>query len=130
MASPTNGRFPDSVDQALAEYTRRSRSKESTVVVGAVREWLRMQAHRGVVFVTTLGGECRAGLVAGPPVWSVAESWLQHDADERTAVVVGEVLGLSVRDVETTMAYWAEHRDEIDDVIPRHHGDQDAALAA
>jgi hypothetical protein len=28
------------------------------------------------------------------------------------------------------MAYWAEYRDEIDQLIDRHHADQDDALAA
>jgi hypothetical protein len=35
-----------------------------------------------------------------------------------------------VRDVETALAYWAEYRDEIDDLIDRHHTSQDEALAA
>lgn len=130
MASPTNVRFPDAVDMGLAEYARQAGTKKSSVVVGAVREWLRMQAHPGVVFVTTVTGERRAALAVGPQVWTVAEAWQQHDQDERAAAVVAEALGLTAAEVETALAYWADYRAEIDDLIDRHHAGQDEALAA
>lgn len=130
MSSPTNVRFPDPVDRSLSNYARRTGSKKSTIVIGAVREWLRMQAHPGVVFVTTVDGERRAALAVGPQVWTVAESWLQHDVGDRTPAQVADTLGLTVIDVETALAYWAEYRDEIDTVISRHHSAQDDALAA
>lgn len=123
-------RFPDAVDQVLADYARATGAKKSTVVVGAVREWLRMQAHPGVVFVSTVSGERRATLAVGPQVWTVAEAWQQHDKDDRTAAVVADALGLAVVDVENALAYWADYRDEIDDVISRHRLSQDGALAA
>ena len=130
MVAPTNVRFPDAVDQRLADYARQTGAKKSTVVVSAVREWLRMQAHPGVVFVATVTGERRAALSVGPQVWTVAEAWLQHDKADRTAAVVADTLGLSAADVETTLAYWADYQDEIDDLISRHHASQDEALAA
>jgi hypothetical protein len=130
MVAPTNVRFPESVDQGLADYARRSGAKKSTVVVSAVREWLRMQAHPGVVFVATVTAERRAALSVGPQVWTVAEAWLQHDKSERTAAVVAEALGLTPVDVENALAYWADFPDEIDDLISRHRASQDEALAA
>jgi hypothetical protein len=130
MVAPTNVRFPESVDKGLAAYARQAGAKKSTVVVSAVREWLRMQAHPGVVFVATIGGDRRAALSVGPQVWSVAEAWLQHDKDERTAAVVAEDVGLTAADVENALAYWADFPDEIDDLISRHHASQDEALAA
>jgi len=130
MVAPTNVRFPDSVDEGLADYARRAGAKKSTVVVSAVREWLRMQAHPGVVFVAAIGGERRAALSAGPQVWTVAEAWLQHDKDGRTAAVVADALGLATADVEHALAYWADFPDEIDDLISRHRASQDEALAA
>ena len=130
MVAPTNVRFPDAVDKGLADYARQAGAKKSTVVVSAVREWLRMQAHPGVVFVTTVSGERRAALPAGPQVWTVAEAWLQHDKDERTAAVVADALGLTAVDVENALAYWADYQDEIDDLISRHRASQDEALAA
>jgi hypothetical protein len=130
MASPTNVRFPEQVDRSLSDYARRVGAKKSSVVVGAVREWLRMQAHPGIVFVTTVTGERRAALAVGPQVWTVAESWLQHDKRSRTPDVVADALGLTVTDVETALAYWADYREEIDELIEQHHADQDDALAA
>lgn len=130
MVAPTNVRFPDAIDQRLADYARQTGAKKSTVVVSAVREWLRMQAHPGVVFVATVTGERRAALSAGPQVWTVAEAWLQHDKADRTAAVVADAVGLSAADVETALAYWADYQDEIDDLISRHHASQDEALAA
>jgi hypothetical protein len=130
MVAPTNVRFPESVDKGLTEYARQAGAKKSTVVVSAVREWLRMQTHPGVVFVATVTGERRAALLAGPQVWTVAEAWLQHDKEGRTAGVVAEALGLTAEDVENALAYWADFPDEIDDLISRHHASQDEALAA
>jgi hypothetical protein len=130
MTSPTNVRFPTAVDKGLADYARQTGARKSTIVVSAVREWLRMQAHPGIVFVTAADGERRAALAVGPQVWTVAEAWHQHDQGERTAAVVAEALGLAVADVETALAYWADYRDEIDDLLERHHASQDEALAA
>jgi hypothetical protein len=130
MVAPTNVRFPDSVDKGLADYARQSGAKKSTVVVSAVREWLRMQAHPGVIFVTATGGDRRAALSVGPQVWTVGEAWLQHDKDGRTAAVVADALGLTTTDVENALAYWADYPDEIDDLISRHRASQDEALAA
>jgi hypothetical protein len=128
MVAPTNVRFPDTLDKALADYARQAGAKKSSVVVGAVREWLRMQAHPGVVFVSTVTGERRAGLSAGPQVWTVAEAWRQHGTGERTPAVVADALGLSIADVEVALSYWGDFRDEIDDLIERHHVSQDEAL--
>jgi hypothetical protein len=130
MSSPTNVRFPDLIDKDLADYARRSGVKKSTVVIGALREWLRMEAHPGIVFVKTVTGERRAALAAGPQVWTVAEAWQQHPAGDRNPAEVAATLGLAERDVETALAYWAEFRDEIDHLVDRHHTDQDDALAA
>lgn len=130
MVSPTHVRFPDSVDKGLAAYAREAGAKKSSVVVEAVGEWLRMQAHPGIVFVTTVNGERRAALAVGPQVWTVAEAWLQHDEEERTPAVVADALGLTVADVETALGYWADFRDEIDELISRHQASQDEALAA
>ncbi len=130
MVAPTNVRFPETIDEGLADYARRTGAKKSTVVVSAVREWLRMQAHPGIVFVVTVAGERRAALSAGPQVWTVAEAWLQHDKDERAVAVVADALGLTALDVETALGYWADYQDEIDDLISRHRASQDEALAA
>lgn len=130
MASPTNVRFPDPVDRGLAAYARRTGARKSTVVVEALREWLRMEAHPGIVFVKTTTGDRRAALATGPQVWTVAEAWQQHPAGPDRSTEVADALGLTVRDVETALAYWAEYREEVDDLVERSHAAQDEALAA
>lgn len=130
MASPTPVRLPSEVDRAIAEYARRAGTPKSTVIVKAVDEWLRMQAHSRIMFVTTNTGERRAALLSGPQVWTVAASWRQHPAAERSAPTVADALDLPVSDVEAALTYWASYRDEIDRLIEIHEADQDAALRA
>lgn len=127
MVAPTNVRFPAPLDEGLSEYARLTGARKSTVVVTAVREWLRMQSHPRVTFVT-VEGERHAALLAGPQVWTVAESWLQHDAGARSPAVIADAVGLEEADVEAALAYWAEYRDEIDGILARHHEAQDRAL--
>ena len=130
MTSPTNVRFPEPVDKRLADYARRVGAKKSTVVVERAAGVAADGGPPGIVFVTTVTGERRAALAAGPQVWTVAEAWQQHPARHRKPAAVADTLGLAVRDVETALGYWAEYRDEIDDLIDRHHTAQDEALAA
>lgn len=89
-----------------------------------------MQDHPGIVFVASDGGERRAALAAGPQVWTVAEAWLQHDKDSRGPELVADAIGLSVHEVESALAYWADNRQEIDEQVSQHHTAQDEALAA
>lgn len=130
MATATHIRLPDDVDKALSSYATRVGAGKSTVISQAVSEWLRTEAHRGIAFVTELTGERRAALINGPQVWTVAEAWLQHDPEHRSAVELAGTLELSVKSVETALAYWADNRQEIDGIITRHHLAQDEALAA
>lgn len=130
MVAPTNVRFPGDVDRDLAAYARRTDAKKSTIVVGAMREWLRMQAHPGIIFVATINGERRAALANGVPVWTIAQSWQQHERADRNPEVVADALGLSVPEIETALRYWADYRDEIDELVTRHEASQDEALAS
>lgn len=130
ISSPTNVRFPDAVDADLAAYARAAGTAKSTVVVEALREWLRMQAHPVIYFVRIVTGERRATVVGGPQVWTVAEAWQQHDAAERSPSRVAHSVGLTPHQVEAALRYWADHRDEIDDILHRHADDQDSALDA
>lgn len=129
MVAPTNVRFPGEVDERLSAFAREARMGKSTAAVLAVDEWLTMQRHPGIVFVRS-GTERRAALADGPQVWTVAEAWLQHDPTERTADAVADAIGLTPRQVEAALGYWAEHRDEIDEQVRLEHAAADAALAA
>jgi hypothetical protein len=130
MVLPTPVRFPAAIDEAISEVANRQGTSKSAIVTKAADEWLRMQAHPRIIFVATNTGERRAAVIGGPQVWVVAESWLQHTADERTATVLAEATGLPVVDVEAAPTYWAAYREEIDRLIEIHQADQDAALRA
>lgn len=130
MTMPTNVRFPEPVDRALADLARKEQAPKSAITVRAVSEWLRMQNHPDVRFTTELTGERRAVLAAGPQVWTVAESWLQHDVGSRSAHAVAEATGLTPQQVESALGYWADNRDEIDTLIGVHRSAQDEAMAA
>ena len=130
MVVPTNVRFAESTQRSLSRYVRASGHTKSSVINRAVDEWLRMQAHPRIRFVTVETGERRAALLDGPQVWTVAESWLAHRPAERTPEEVAHAVGISVALVEAALAYWAEHRDEVDTVIDRHQAAQDEALEA
>ncbi|TDE00597.1 hypothetical protein [Jiangella asiatica] len=58
-----------------------------------------------------------------------AEHTFGHRLLERSAAAVADALGMTVTDVETALAYWADYRDEIDELISREHAAQDEALA-
>ncbi|MGH3446401.1 MAG: hypothetical protein ACRDQA_12870 [Nocardioidaceae bacterium] len=130
MVSPTPVRFPAPINDTLVDYAARAGKPKSTVVVQAVSEWLRMQAHPRVVFVTAATGERRAALTVGPQVWTVAEAWMQHDPEDRDPEVVAEAVDVPVPDVEAALSYWAAYRDEIDGLIERNRADADAAYEA
>jgi len=130
MASPTTLRFSDSVRTALTAYAHRTGRTRSAVVNEAVAEWLAMQAHPRVRFVSVETGERRAVVIDGPEVWTVAEAWLAHEATDRDTPTIADALGLDPVTVEVALAYWADHRDEIDQLLARHWAAQDAALAA
>ena len=130
MSTPTNVRFPDAVDQALRDFVEIDGRAKSAIVVQALSEWLRLQGHPHVRFVSTSTGERRAALSGGPEVWTVVESWLAHHPDERTVDAVADATGLSPILVNAALAYWADNQSEIDDLIRRVHAAQDQAYAA
>jgi len=90
---------------------------KSSVISLAVDEWLRLQAHPDIRFVTPVPGVRRAALVDGPEVWSVAEAWLQYPEAQRDVKSVAQTIGLRPDQVEAALSYWADNRSEIDDLI-------------
>lgn len=130
MVAPTNIRFAEPTQESLTRFVRRTGQTKSSVINTAVEEWLRMQDHPRVRFVGIETGERRAVLADGPQVWTIAESWLAHDPTQRTAATVADAVGIPASMVEAALAYWADYRDEIDEVLDRHRVAQDEALAA
>jgi hypothetical protein len=130
MALPTSLRLPPDLDRSLEAYARRTRSSKASLIVQATREWLNLQAHPRVCFVSTVEGERRAALLAGPQVWTVAESWLQQEPGEGRLEATVDSTGLEAPEVEAALAYWADNRAEIDGIVEAHRLEQDEALAA
>jgi len=130
MSTPTNVRFPDGLDRSLREYALIEGRPRAAVVVQALSEWLRLQGHPHIRFVTTSTGERRAALSGGPEVWTVIESWLAHDPAGRRVETIADATGLSPVLVDAALAYWADNQAEIDDLITRIHAAQDQAYAA
>jgi len=130
MSVPTNVRFPEAVDRGLRDYVAATGEAKSAVVVQALSEWLRLQSHPQIRFVTTSNGERRAALSGGPEVWSVIESWLAHNADERTVGTVADATGLPPNLVNAALDYWADNQAEIEELIARIHAAQEQAYAA
>jgi len=96
----------------------------------AVSEWLRLQDHPRIHFVSPVPGVRRAALVDGPQVWSVAEAWLQAGAASRSVDSVAQAVGLRSDQVEAALSYWADNRDEIDGLIEQIHLAQASEYAA
>jgi hypothetical protein len=98
----------------------------TTTVVDIVQ----IQSHPQVRFVSIETGERRACLVGGPQVWTVVEAWLAHAPAQRTVAIVADAVGLSTMMVDAALAYWADHSEEIDDILDRHRLAQDEALGS
>jgi len=123
-------RVADPVENELVRFKARTGWSRSRVLNVALDEWLRAQQHPGIRFVELPSGQRIAGLVDGPEVWTVAESWLDHDLVDRTAANVSKATGLTLRQVETALAYWADYRDDINADLDRVHAAQREARAA
>jgi hypothetical protein len=130
MSLSVSVRLGDSVEESATDYMAASGWNKSVLVNTALAEWLRIQAHPGIRFVPTPYGTRIAALVGGPEIWTVAESWMQHEPVDRTVENVVVATGLSQREVECALSYWADYRDEIDaDVTRVHHAQQQARKA-
>lgn len=130
MVAPVNVRLHETTQDRLVRYAHTVGRTRSSVINMAVDEWLRMQAHPRIRFVTIETGERRAILADGPAVWTVAEAWLQHEPEDRTVSEMSVVTGLSEAAIDAALAYWADYREEIDAEVERQHVAQDEALAA
>lgn len=130
VTTPTSVRFTDELDRRVAERARRSGLGKTAVIAMAVDEWIRVQDHPRIAFVTALTGERRARVVDGPEVWTIAEAWRDHETGDRKPEVVAETLGLTPAQVSDAIAYWADFRDEIDSLIARNVEAADEAFAA
>jgi len=123
-------RVADPVEHELVQYKARTGWTQSRVLNIALGEWLRIQRHPAIRFTQLPSGQRVASLVDGPEIWTVAESWLDHEPADRTAANIAEATGLTLRQVEAALAYWADYRDDINADLDRVHAAQREARAA
>ena len=114
MSVALSVRLPEAVSQSLDAYTSKRSLNRSVVVAQALNEWMRIQGHPGIRFITSLTGDRVAALARGPEVWTVAEAWVMTDPARRSVDEVAYVTGLTVTEVETALRYYADFQDEID----------------
>lgn len=111
----------------LDELARRARQTRSALVQRYVEEGVRMDEHPGIVFVDGPAGR-RAALRRRPglEVWEVIAT-VRASRSPRQAV---EYLDLTSADIEVALAYYADHRDEIDQWIDSNREVSERAEAA
>lgn len=127
---PLSIRFSDELHERLRGYADAVGQPISTVAQLAVREWLDMVEHPGIVFRDGPTGR-RAALAEGPDVWEVASVLAQQEGKpEERVQAAAEHLGLSTRQVEGVAGYWASHKVEIDQRIAANAAAADRELAA
>ncbi len=113
----------------LVDESRRQGRSLSDLARMLLDEGLRMQAHPGIVFRSGPGGR-RPGLAAGPDVWEVVRVFAGVGAGGDDALSqTAEATGLTLREVEAAIRYYAEHRAEVDDWIQRVDEEADRAEA-
>jgi hypothetical protein len=107
---------------------QRSETREkSSLAKRYIEEGLRMDQHPGIVFRAGPAGR-RPALEGGPDVWEVIRVVKNTpESGEASVRAAAEWMSLPPRKVETAVAYYADHRDEVDDWIERV--DREAAQA-
>ena len=129
-SSPLSIRFDDAV---LERLRRRASARDATPSGWAQRlvdEGLRQQEFVGIVFRDGPSGR-RAGLMGGPDVWEVVSAVRGSDQRGDAAIIAAaRDLDLSVARVQTAVAYYGAHAEEIDAEIVENEIAADEALRA
>ena len=96
----------------LDRHAKRLGKPRSNLVERYVEEGLRMDEHPGIVFVEGPAGR-RAALASrrGLDIWQVINALHDNEGDVRDTA---EVLRLPDSEVRVALAYYADHRAEID----------------
>ncbi len=113
MSVALSVRLPEPISQSLDAYASGHALRRSTVVIRALDEWVRLQSHPGIRFVTTANGDLVAALERGPEVWTVAEAWVMTEPEQRSLDEMAQVTGLTIAEVEVALRYYANYQEEI-----------------
>ena len=123
-------RLGPAVEKAAESYIATTGWSKTALVTTALDEWLRIQAHPGIRFVPSPSGARLAALVNGPEIWTVAESWTQHEPADRTIDNLVAATGLTRAEVDCALSYYADFTQEIDAEVERVHAAQTLAREA
>ena len=123
-------RLGSALAEAAESFVAATGWTKTTLATTAIDEWLRLQAHPGIRFVSTPTGARVAALVNGPEIWTVAESWQQHEPGDRTTDNLVAATGLTRPEVECALSYYADYTEEIDAEVERVHVAQRQAREA
>jgi predicted transcriptional regulator len=115
MGSPRSVRLSDDVLRRLADLAGRRGASVSSTIERLLDEALRREAHPGITFRGGPSGR-RAGLVFGPDVDEVIRTLrgVQEERHEDVVAAVAETMSLTAAQVREAVAYYADHRDEVD----------------
>ena len=130
MSVAISVRLPETVSESLDDYASGRSLSRSAVVTRALDEWIRLQSHPGVRFITLPNGDRVAALERGPEVWTVAEAWITLDPEERSVDEMVHVTGLTATEIEIALRYYAAYQQEIDSQVAQIWQEQREAQAA
>jgi len=120
---------PDTHARLEARHRQRGEPK-SRLAERLIDEGLRMEAHPGIVFRDGPAGR-RPGLAGGPDVWEVIETLRGTGRKGDAAIAATAEWGsLAIDQVRAAVAYYGEHREEIDAWIDTNREEAERARAA
>lgn len=122
MVHPTSLRLPDRVKGRLERNAARTAEKPAALAVRLIDEGLRMADHPGVTFHDSAAHGRAASLAGGPDIAEVIDvlSDLASRGEERIAETA-RWFGIHPARVRVALAYYTQHRWEIDTQIQRRH---------
>jgi len=109
-------RLPEHVLHRLEEQAAARGSTKTSLAETYVSEAVASADHPGIVFRDGPAGR-RPGVVGGPDVWEVIETFLGEGRDE---AATARYLSLPVGLVQAAAGYYAQHQEEIDAWIDRN----------
>jgi uncharacterized protein (DUF433 family) len=110
-------RLPEDVRKRLTERSRETGTSESELARRYVSEGIRRDLHPAITM--------RPGRVGGRPALAsrprlevavIVETWMQNDRDTDATLRAHD---LTAPDLEAALAYYADFRHEIDEIIAR-----------
>ena len=115
MSTPVTTRLERGVLEAVQRRAARARRSRSDTIAELIRLGLDMLRYPGMTFVEGPAG-LRAHIAGtGLDVWEIVTVHRAHGRSEDA--VLRHLRQLSRRQLRTALAYWSDHREEIDAVL-------------